>query len=485
MLAIAKAAPGPCPGGHCSSPSVASYVNQVCKQNGWPVGKHVLVETASGYCYCTCSCLAAGSPVQATPTQMKTIETFTKDGPVMAADLNFQWTQLTVAEVAGTDQIGQPNTMFVRFEGGTLTVTADHLFLVNGKKLITADKLTLLDTLTGPQGNAVKIIELHTGDFFGSFHNVTTSSPNPPSSDPNGHLVNTNGVISGDYALQTYYMAGILAPEHLHAEIHSRPSFGSLEYQERYESADPSEDALQAGVMMSGESARDMPGRLLVRREVEGTANVQGLLGYVPLHRSGGLENLPHFKISDVDREQLGQYVCTLFGAFYPQIRFRVDWWVRNVNVLAIRGQGGRQGEVVINGGFLRVAMLDLAGVSLATAFCVANLNAGEGDQENVGYADYFGAAAVMRNVWWEMDFITKMKAAVEQMTEFLSYVPVGFGARSPYYPDGLCRIRTYDNALKVAGIPDCAVPPPAGGVSGGGEGGEGGGEGGAGGGAA
>ena len=59
--------------------------------------------------------------------------------------------------------------------------------------------------------------------------------------------------------------------------------------------------------------------------------------------------------------------------------------------------------------------MLDLAGVSLATSFCVASLNAGDDNRENVGYADYFGAAAVMRNVWWEMDFIYKMEAAMGQ----------------------------------------------------------------------
>lgn len=466
MLAIGAQAAGPCPGTHCSSKSVMDYVNSICKANKWPVGKHVLVEGPDGYCYCVCSCLAAGSPVQATPTETRTIETFKLGDPLMAADLSFTWTQRKVFDVAGTDQIGQPNTMYLRYEGGSLTVTADHLFLVNGNRLITADKLTLLDTLTGPQGNPVKIVELHTGDYFGSFHNVTTDAPTP-GADPNGHLVNTNGVISGDYALQTDYVAGTLSRNLLHEEIDSRPVVGSLEYQERYESADPSDDARDAGVLMSDGAASESPGRLLVRREMEGEVEAKGVLGYVPLHRRGVLEKLPHFKLSDVDREQLGQYVVTLFGAFYPDITFRVDWWVSNVNVLAVRGRKRQPHQVVINGGFLRVKMLDVAGVSLATAFAVASLNAEEPDQDNVGHADYFGAAAVMRNVWWGMDYIYQMEGAIEQLREFLGHVPADLGSGRPFYPDAACRVETYENALKAAGIPGCATLPHGGGEPG------------------
>jgi len=463
MLAIGAQAAGPCPGTHCSSKAVMDYVNEVCKANKWPVGKHVLVEGPDGYCYCVCSCLAAGSPVQATPSQTRTIESFKVSDPVMAADLSFVWTQRAVFEVVGTDQIGQPNTMYVRYEGGSLTITADHLFLVNGSKLITADKLTLQDTLTGPQGNPVKIIELHTGDYFGSFHNVTTNAPTP-GGDPNGHLVNTNGVISGDYALQTDYVAGALPQGLLHEEIGSRPVVGSLEYQERYDSAEPSDEARDGGVLVDDGSARDNPGRLLVRRELEGDIEAAGVLGYVPLHRRGPLEKLPHFKLSDVDREQLGQYVVTLFGAFYPEIRFRVDWWVSNVNVYAIRGRRHHfhrhPHEVVINGGFLRVEMLDVAAVSLATAFAVANLNAEEPDRSNVGYADYFGAAAVMRNVWWGMDYIYQMEGAQEQLRGFLPVAPPG---KRPYYPDAACRMETYQSAVRLTGIPECAAPPKGG----------------------
>ena len=131
MLAIAVSGVQPCSGTHCSKQSVVEHVNTICKQNDWPVGHHVLVQDSTGaWCYCTCSCLAKGSPVETTPNSMIPIQNFTKNGPVMAATTDFNWSQVAVSEVINTQEIGQPNTVFVRYDGGSLTITADHLFMV-------------------------------------------------------------------------------------------------------------------------------------------------------------------------------------------------------------------------------------------------------------------------------------------------------------------------------------------------------------------
>lgn len=460
---------GPCSGTHCSKQSVVTHVNEVCKQNSWPVGAHVLVQNDKGeWCYCTCSCLATGSLVAVDASQTQTIESFAIGGPIYATDTDFNWTQIKVAEVIGTDQIGQPNTVFIRFAAGSLIVTSDHLFLVddNGRNaLLTADKLDPSDKLVGPGGNAVDIIEVQTGDYFGAFHNVSTDAATDPSTNPNGHLLNTGGVISGDYALQTFWAGGALDEALLHSGIHDRPVVGSIEYMLRNPSSDPTPEAISAaeavGVTFSDDPESLAPGVFVVRSEIgdeDDDVAAAMPMGFVPLHRVGALESLPAYKFSDVQRQALGEYLATFFGAFYPEIDFRVDWWRRNVNVLAHPAEGALKPRVIITGGMLRVKMLDIGSLSLAMSFAIASINAEGEDSHVAAECDYGGAASVMRNVWWEMDYVTKIEAAVEELQPFFSFIPLHFGRKDgPNYPAGSCRIETYQNAMTLTGIPACA----------------------------
>lgn len=466
MLATQVNAVSPCTGGHCSKQSVIEHVNSICKQNDWPVGHHVLVKGPGGiWCYCTCSCLAAGSLIQATPSAQKKVEEFAIGDSVMTCDLNFNWKEAKVADLAGTDQIGQPNTVFVAYEGGSLTITADHLFLVGNKHLLPADKLTIADTLTATDGTPVKINTVHQGDFFGSFHNLSTDSSTDPSKDPNHHLLNTAGVISGDYALQTSYLVGALNENlMLHPETQSRPSVGSVDYHNKFPFSEPTPEAVaaakKAGIVFGNEKSKKA-GTLIIRREHDGdyeNIEAKNVLGFVPLHKIGILEELPRYAFSDAQRNALGEYLCKLFKAFYPEIEFKIDWYLRNVNVFAIPEVNKQKSLVLISGGFLRIKSLDVGSISLAISYAVTNILAEKEQKQNVGFSDYNGAAIVMRQIWWEEDYITRMEAAVKELEELFRFIPNNFGLKfNPVYPSGLCRLSTYDNAMTVTGIPPCA----------------------------
>lgn len=466
MLAVILGGVEPCGAGHCSDPKVYAHVNAICKENGWPAGRHVVVDSPTGgKCYCTCSCLAKDSPVEATPQNFVPIQDFAKNSPVMAGSLDFQWKQLTVESVVFTDQIGSQNVVFVVYDGGALTVTADHLFLVSGSKLLTANKLTIDDTLTAKDGSPVKIIELHQGDFFGAFFNLTTSSTADPSIDPRDHLINTGAIISGDYALQTRYVAGDLSTSLLHPEIEIRPEIGSIAYHNNFPFSEPSEAAIMAARTIGielGTKATAAAGVFVSRMETEDLAEaalLDRVLGFVPLHLPGVLEELPRYKFSDANRKAMGDHLCKLFSGFYPAIAFEVAWYVRNVNVYSIRAEGAGPNRVIITGGALRNKMLDFSSVGLAIAYAVANINAAEPvDAGNVGYADYYGAAAVMRNVWWELQYFDQVEQATVELKEFFSFIPLNFGIPgNPPYPSGLCRIETYECAAQASGIPACA----------------------------
>lgn len=465
MLAIFMGGVEPCEGDHCSKPSVYEHVNAICKENGWPAGRHVVVDGPTGKCYCTCSCLAKDSPVESQPQKFIPIQDFAEKSPIMAAGLDFAWKQISVREVVFTDQIGSQNVVFIAYDGGGLTVTADHLFLVHGNKLITADKLTIDDKLTAPDGSAVTIKELHQGDYFGAFFNVSTSSDADPKNDPTDHLINTANVISGDYALQTHYIAGQLDASLLHPETESRPAIGSFAYHQKYPYAEPSEQAVAAAKSMGmeiGTTESAAPGVFVSRRETDDLAEPVGpddVLGFVPLHEPGILEQLPHYKFSDANRNAMGLHLCQMFSGFYPNIEFKVKWYVRNVNVYSVRGGEPGTGQVIVAGGALRNKMLDFSSIGLAMAYAVANINASEpSDTRNVGYSDYYGAAAVMRNVWWELQYFDQIEAAISELKDFFAFIPLNFGIpENPPYPSGLCRIETYESATQATGIPECA----------------------------
>lgn len=464
MLGIAASEIPPCQGTHCSSPDVQKHVNDVCKQNGWPVGAHVLVQGPTGWCYCTCSCLARGSLVQATANQQRQIQDFQMKDPVYAADLSFKWTELKVGDTVSTQEIGQPNTVFVSYQGGALTVTADHLFLVGGRKLLTAEKLTTNDTLTSPTGASVKILTVRQGDFFGQFHNLSTNATTDPSKDPNQHLINTGGVISGDFALQTHYIGGTLASDLLHHEQRTRPSVGSYAYHTQFPHTEPTPQAVAAAqaigitLQTTGETAA---GIFVDRKEHdddEADASLYEVTGFAPLHAVGVLERMPAYPFSDAQRHALGDYLCTLFGAFYPQIDFRLSWYRRNVNVYAFAGDNQRP-RVVVSGGFLRNKALDVSSVSLAMAFAVANIQADPANRGDIGATDYNAAGVVMRKIWWDMDYITRMEAALKELTVLFTYIPIEFGFnKTPVYPSGQCRLDTYQAAMAAMNVPDCAT---------------------------
>lgn len=465
MLAIAASEIPPCPGTHCSAPSVQKHVNDVCKQNGWPVGAHVLVQGPSGWCYCTCSCLAFGSMVRASASQQRQIQEFQTGNPIYACDLAFKWTDRLVSSVVSTQEIGQPNTVFVAYQGGSLTVTADHLFLVGGSKLLTAEKLTVNDTLTGPTGAAVKILAVHQGDFFGQFFNLSTDATTDPQKDPNLHLINTAGVISGDFALQTHYIANTLSPGLLHEEQHARPSIGSYAYHAMFPHAEPTPQSVAAaqaiGITLSakGETAA---GIFIDRKEHDDDdADVARfmLTGFVPLHPVGALERMPAYPFSDGQRRALGDYLCALFGAYYPDIDFRLSWYRKNVNVYAMSSDSAIRPRVVVSGGFLRNKALDISSVSLAMAFAVSNVLAKPPQRSDIGATDYNAAGAVMRKVWWDIDYITRMEAATKELATLFTYIPMDFGFdRKPVYPSGQCRLDTYQAAMAAMNLPDCAT---------------------------
>jgi len=153
--------------------------------------------------HCSGACLALGTLV-AVPGGFRTIESIQVGDQVLAAGTDLKWTTYAVQFSDGTAP-GTANPVIVYLRCGDIQAiaTPDHLFLLPDKTLKRADRLIPGDELISPDGLSIPIDSVSLGEFIGGIHAIATSVQKPDG-NLNGHLIATNGLVSGDYAAQIY-----------------------------------------------------------------------------------------------------------------------------------------------------------------------------------------------------------------------------------------------------------------------------------------
>jgi len=223
-----------CSSAHCST--IDREIAEICRLDVWTINHPVLTRDAQGPCYCTCSCLAFGTPVQEGNGSFKAIETYVEGDQIMAAGTSLDWSPRPVVFSAGTTGASRQKYTVLVFYGDTaIAVTSDHLFMlaVEPRELRRADRLTTDDVLVAADGRPMPVLSVHIGDYLAGFHHVSATSKQPPDESMDGHLLNTNGVVSADYTVQVMArrqdVAGFSMQKH--ADL---PVIGSAEYVQRY-----------------------------------------------------------------------------------------------------------------------------------------------------------------------------------------------------------------------------------------------------------
>jgi hypothetical protein len=219
-----------CSSAHCSGAD--AEINELCKQLGWPVNHPVLTRDDQGPCLCTCSCLAFGTLVQTGDGSFRAIEQFVVGDDVLAANTSLDWAPKRVEFSAGTSGASrQKYTVLLTYRDRALAVTSDHLFLMQDWSLKRADRLAPGDVLVAPNGDPVPIGSVHIGDYLAGFHHIATSKE-APGEDLDGHLLNTHGVVSADYAVQLFARQDDV--KGFSATSGDLPVVGSPEYVQQY-----------------------------------------------------------------------------------------------------------------------------------------------------------------------------------------------------------------------------------------------------------
>ncbi len=461
-----------CESAHCSGAD--AEINEICKQEGWAVGHPVLTRDSQGACVCTCSCLAFGTPVEDGAGQTKAIEAYVVGDEVMTAGADLNWTPRPVVYSGGTPGASlQKFAVLVTYLDTALVVTSDHLFLLAGEAgtLKRADRLTTEDRLVARDGSPVEVTGVHVGDYVAGFHHIAATSKDPVGDDLTGHLLNTNGVVSADYAAQISARS-VEPPGFRLLADHDLPVVGSAEYVQRH-GADclgapelPAAATSTLSVRATADGAADAVRELTGNTFIPVTATKRRIppdaCAFLPPDLAEAKLASPKRAFDDPLAREWTEALLTQHKPFYPEVTYLLDWTSNEVNAYAWVEGGVR--HVELKGGLVRDADLELEGIAVVLAHELAHHYGGPpthpGGLSCEGQADFFAVRNVMRKVWFGESYITTTDAGIAQMAAFFG-VPnspqAPGGNAGCNHPEGACRIATYHAAVSLRSKPGCA----------------------------
>jgi hypothetical protein len=406
----------------------------------------------------------------------KAIETYVEDDEVLAAGVGLNWkTERVVFSGGTTGASRQKYTVLVRYENTAIAVTSDHLFLLAGQDhaLKRADRLTTEDQLVSPTGEPVEIKGVHIGDYLAGFHHVAASSKDSPVDDNlDGHLLNTNGIVSADYVVQitarSTDVAGFNSAANEDALV-----VGSPEYVERFGPASLQAPELPAGfdsespISIDNTNAADPadpadPGNTFIPAEATKIHIPEIACSFLPPDVAEAKKASPKRRFNDPMSREWVEALIQQHQTFYPDVTYHLDWATDEVNAYAWVENGVR--HVDLKGGLVRDADLELEGISVVLAHELAHHYGGvptfPSGLSCEGQADYRGVRNIMRQVWFGDSFIDMVEPGIAQMAAFFG-VPnnpaTPGGSAGCAHPAGKCRVATYHAAVNFSGKPACA----------------------------
>ena len=444
---------GMCPGSHCST--VLEQINNVCKDDGFS-GNVVYVLHEGQSCYCNCSCVAVDTLVAVPSGDWKRMGDFKVGDSILALDANNSWTERKVKFSDGTgegDGNAVPYAIFLSLVNETkLIVTADHAFLLSDRTLQVACRLSPDDKLMDENLRPVGIVNLEYGEYVGGIHNVSTSV-GPEGEGLEGHLINTGGIVSGDYYAQLYLVT---------EQALQQPVIGMPDYLVRHQS-------VQANIA----------GPTLTKSETNGSKFVPHRKFIAPQKSASFLpdwmeeteaKNLR--PLDDTVPLEIAKYLVNNFKKSYPKITYDIFWNDNTVNAYA--WQAGARKHVAILGGLIRHRAVGIEGLGLIIAHEIAHHYGGSPKYSDnpwascEGQSDYWGAMVAMREVWWGEEAMKHIEKGAEQLYKLFAYGLMSTLSEEEAkkrlsvlgecgHPPADCRRDTYLAAMNLDAKPDCA----------------------------
>lgn len=441
-----------CSGAHCSA--ISTQVNELCKSDGFK-GNVVYVEHAGEYCYCNCSCVAVNTLIAVSGDAWKRMGDLKVGEKVLSLDEDRNWVERTIEFSNGTaegDGNPVPYAIFVSFDNDVeLIVTADHPFLLESGKLQVASRLSPSDKVLDSNFKPVRIQTIGFGEYIGGIHNISTSTGSE--GEPlEGHLINTGGIISGDYYAQLYLVE--------EQELQS-PLIGMPEY---YNFHKISKNGKKSVI---GERRPSNPS-FFFHEDFSASSEAVSFLPDWMEHTNP--ENLR--PLDDTIPLEIANYLIHNFKKSYPGITYHVNWSDNTVNAYAWREGSSR--HIAILGGLIRHRAVGIEGLGMVIAHEIGHHYGGAPRYPNnpwascEGQSDYWAAMVAMREVWWGEESLRQINEAATQLYNLFAFGLVSSLTEEQAekaavslagcgHPSAGCRRNTYLAALTLAPKPSCA----------------------------
>jgi hypothetical protein len=407
-------------------------------------------------CYCCCSCFAYGTPVAYAKQAFKPIEQYVVGDTVLVATRDLTWEERPVEFSQGvkpSEENGKTViTVYYRLgaEDRALVVTPDHVFFLASRHLKRAKELQpgVDQLLNAETGEAVAIHGTEMGKWYKGLHHIATS--NDTSKEADYHLLNSNGVITGDWALQVSKLPDGVATA---AATAPKLAVGRAAFQQLHGNFDPvalrphgfepfSLDAMQvphnAQSFFSAEQAEELLNS-----------------GHVLHHEHVGIQE-PLF------------YVFRQLHYYYDNVFYDVVWEEDTPNIYSFVQHGVK--FVVITGGMARIDCMNMSGLYMVLASATSRFVGGTPlvpkttyEVSCLGQADYFATLAALRNVLFSTDYRTHTAAGLEVLRTAFGYLSDNAsgmpGNRCNHI--GLdCRLQAFEAGRAMAALPWCAGGP-------------------------
>ncbi|HEX7902460.1 MAG TPA: Hint domain-containing protein [Chitinophagaceae bacterium] len=434
---------------------IQNQIDAACHSRHWEPGSPYVLDNPDGsVCYCCCSCFAQNTPIEISPRVFKLVQDFRNNDKVYAATADLQWKEVVVdfcTNIAGAET----DSFMVNIEWGTnpvnrIVVTEDHLFLLPGKLLAPAGSLNVNDMLIAPDGSPVKITRITSGMQKGGVYQIATGEPKETI---DGHLLNSNGVVSADFAVQAGYIGGQLDKKFLIPDLDKRLRVGSREYQDKYYDNETlkyiaSPDMWPKGfTIFSRHNLYVIPPEaksFITNKQAEDIMNNEKA-EQRPFNSNYGIE--------------MAEYLWKYFKSFYPGINYVMDWNNSLPNAYTWNLYG--QIYLLLTGGLIRQSSLNKEGLSIILSQGLSYCNIDETSEPVTctGQADY-QSVIYLGNIYRDKNFIQTFRDGMLQIQLLWSYISPENrepGKSKCKNPGIKCRIDTFNAAAYMEPIPPCA----------------------------
>ncbi len=444
-----------CSSSHCSAQE--GNVNQICKEEGWPIGHKVLVCDTTGYCCnCTCSCFINGTLIAIPDSKFEAIEKIQVKDKVLVAGTDLNWQEANVMFSNGTADDSVSFLLEVTYAEGDqkkkLACTEDQPFLMPSKLLKRADKLMVGDSLVLSDGSTAQVTEIKQVIIEKGVHHISTGIVKPDSLD--GHLLNVQGVVAADYVVQLFqdelaylFEASLLRAARNADQVIARDKVKEVSLEEYVASGKQKEYSFWKNTLLKNSIKMPEPPSSFLT-----SSQALEVRRFVPKYSYG-----------DVNRISQIEYLFTIFKAFYPEVNFLSDWTNEGGNAYAKALD--TEYYLILQGGLARCKPVSLEGLALIISHELGHIYGGAPKQPDGlscdTQSDFYATHIVMRKVWYEDLYSEMVFPGIDQIKVLFSYLTdADKKVKGCVTPTLNCRIETLMAGVTSAQLPPCAGGP-------------------------